>query len=238
MRVRHSAESELTPVTCARSIDYHVPRAACSVAPVWHLQKQLMVYLNRIYTKSGDAGETGLGDGSRVHKTDARIVAYGTIDELNSSIGVAIALGQLEETLRAQLVFIQNDLFDLGADLCVPESDTPPEYPPLRVVEGQVTRLEQWIDQYTASLSPLTSFILPGGTPAAALLHQSRTICRRSEVEVLRLVKGEQVNTQVAIYLNRLSDLLFVMARSANDGGRADVLWTPGSGRSDPTSNE
>ncbi|WP_437226630.1 cob(I)yrinic acid a,c-diamide adenosyltransferase [Planctomicrobium sp. SH661] len=190
-----------------------------------------MVYLNRIYTRSGDAGETGLGDGSRVAKTHPRIIAYGTVDELNSSIGVAISLGELPEEMRQQLLKIQNDLFDVGADLCVPESDVPPEYPPLRVTAFQVEQLEKRIDEYTSQLQPLTSFILPGGTRGAALLHQSRTICRRSEIEVLRLVAVEAINHQVAIYLNRLSDLLFVMARSANHNGKNDILWTPGGDR-------
>ncbi len=187
-----------------------------------------MVYLSRIYTKSGDAGETSLGNGDRVPKTHPRIVAYGCVDELNSSIGIVVALGNLTTERTAQLQGIQNDLFDVGADLCVPESDQPLEYVPLRVTVDQVTRLERWIDQATDILEPLKSFILPGGTPAAALLHQSRTICRRAEIEVLRLVAIEQVNPQVVIYLNRLSDLLFVLARLENDQGRADVLWKPG----------
>ncbi|WP_437187657.1 cob(I)yrinic acid a,c-diamide adenosyltransferase [Planctomicrobium sp. SH668] len=190
-----------------------------------------MVYLNRIYTRSGDAGETGLGDGSRVPKTHSRIGAYGTVDELNSSIGVAIAMGSLPEEMQQRLTIIQNDLFDVGADLCVPESDVPPEYPPLRVVESQVSQLERWIDSHTDSLQPLTSFILPGGTAGAALLHVSRTICRRAEIAVLALMQQEKVNEQTMIYLNRLSDLLFVMARSANDEGRADILWKPGNSR-------
>lgn len=190
-----------------------------------------MVYLSRIYTKSGDTGETSLGNGERVPKTHARISAYGTVDELNSSLGVVIALGQLSPLRCDQLRRIQNDLFDLGADLCVPESDQPLEYTPLRVTPEQVEQLERWIDADTAELQPLTSFILPGGTAAAALLHQSRTICRRSEIDVLKLVKLEQVNPQVVIYLNRLSDLLFVMARMENDGGKSDILWVPGANR-------
>ncbi len=191
-----------------------------------------MVYLSRIYTKSGDGGETSLGNGDRVPKTHARIVAYGCVDELNSSLGVVLALGSVTDERRAQLLRIQNDLFDLGADLCVPESLEPLEYEPLRMTESQVTRLEQEIDAATAQLQPLTSFILPGGTPAAALLHVSRTICRRAEIETLKLTAEAQVNPQVVIYLNRLSDLLFVLARLENDLGRADILWTPGAQRS------
>jgi len=196
-----------------------------------------MVYLNRIYTRSGDAGETGLGNGTRVPKTHPRVVAYGMVDELNSAVGVALVLGNFPELRQQQLQWIQNDLFDVGADLCVPESDQPPEFPPLRVSAEQVATLEQWIDDHTSRLEPLHSFILPGGSPGAALLHQARTICRRSEIAVLELVAMERVNEQVAIYLNRLSDLLFVMARSANDEGRADVLWVPGSGRQRPGMN-
>jgi cob(I)alamin adenosyltransferase len=189
-----------------------------------------MVYLNRIYTKSGDGGETGLGDGSRVPKTHPRIVAYGCVDELNSVLGLA-QTAELPGEISRQLRHVQNDLFDLGADLCVPESDTPPEYPPLRMTASQVETLERWIDEATARLKPLTSFILPGGTPAAAHLHHARTVCRRTEIEVLRFVATDRVNPQVAIYLNRLSDLLFVLARLANDEGRGDVQWTPGKNR-------
>lgn len=189
-----------------------------------------MVYLNRIYTKSGDRGETSLGDGQRVPKTHPRIGAYGGVDELNSVLGVAVASG-LSAQLAAQLTHIQNDLFDLGADLCVPESDSPPEYPLLRITESQVAQLERWIDAATDQLEPLTSFILPGGSPAAAHLHLARTVCRRVEIGVLELAARERVNSQAVIYLNRLSDLLFVLARLANDGGRADVLWTPGKHR-------
>jgi cob(I)alamin adenosyltransferase len=189
-----------------------------------------MVYLNRIYTKSGDAGETSLGDGQRVPKTHPRIGAYGGVDELNSVLGVAIAAGLAVE-MRAMLTHIQNDLFDLGADLCVPESDTPAEFPPLRVTEPQVAQLERWIDGATERLEPLTSFILPGGSVAAAHLHLARTVCRRVEIGVLELVACERVNPRAVIYLNRLSDLLLVLARLANDGGKGDVLWTPGKHR-------
>jgi cob(I)alamin adenosyltransferase len=185
-----------------------------------------MVYLNRIYTKSGDDGQTSLGNGTRVDKTDRRIVAYGGIDELNSFIGLAIAAGVGEKT-AAWLRHIQNDLFDLGADLCVPESDSSASTP-LRATAEQVLALERWIDEITESLSPLTSFVLPGGTLAAAHLHVARAVCRRVEIGVLELAARESINPHVAIYLNRLSDLLFVLARHGNDGGRADVLWVPG----------
>lgn len=190
-----------------------------------------MVYLNKIYTKSGDGGETSLGDGTRVPKSHPRISAYGGVDELNSCLGVVIALGQPEDGLRKLLQSIQNDLFDVGADLCVPESDEPLTYEPLRVTAVQVERVENWIDTANEKLSPLNSFILPGGTPLAALLHQARTICRRAEIGVQRLADQEQVNPQALIYLNRLSDLLFVLARQANDQGRGDVLWIPGESR-------
>jgi cob(I)alamin adenosyltransferase len=185
-----------------------------------------MVYLDRIYTKSGDEGKTSLGDGRRVPKTDLRIVAYGGVDELNSVIGIAVASG-VPQTIATRLTHIQNDLFDLGADLCVPE--TPAAGPErLRVNAAQVTTLENWIDEATAQLAPLKSFVLPGGALPSAHLHQARTVCRRVEIGVLRLAEVEPINPQTLIYLNRLSDLLFVWARLCNDGGKNDVLWTPG----------
>ncbi len=189
-----------------------------------------MVYLNCIYTKTGDSGETSLGDGRRVPKTDQRIVAYGTVDELNSVLGCVLAVGPSAEIVR-MLTLIQNDLFDVGADLCVPETDEPPAYTPLRMTVEQVTQLERWIDSATERLQPLTSFILPAGSVASANLHVARTVCRRAEIEVLRLTQVERVNPQVQIYLNRLSDLLFVVARLANDDGKSDVLWVPGANR-------
>jgi cob(I)alamin adenosyltransferase len=192
-----------------------------------------MVYLNRIYTKTGDSGETSLGDGRRVKKTDLRIAAYGGVDELNAVIGLTVASG-LNSELTAMLRHIQNDLFDLGADLCVPEPEIPPQHPPLRVTSDQVDQLECWIDAQNERLSPLTSFILPGGSLAAAHLHLARTVCRRVEIDVLELAARDQINSHVVIYLNRLSDLLFVLSRVANQDGRDDVLWVPGRNRRGP----
>ena len=189
-----------------------------------------MVYLNRIYTKSGDAGETGLGDGTRVPKTHVRISAYGGVDELNSVIGVALTT-EMPDDLRRQLTLIQNDLFDLGADLCVPETDKDLGYEPLRISAQQVTTLEHWIDAHNDKLKPLTSFILPGGTPAAAHLHVARTVCRRVEIAVQRLAESELLNPQATIYLNRLSDLLFVVAQVCNNHGADNIMWIPGKNR-------
>lgn len=190
-----------------------------------------MVYLNRIYTKSGDRGETSLGTGRRVMKTSPRIRAYGTVDELNATLALVLSSPGLLEELKPLLIHIQNDLFDLGADLCVPHADPDAPAVCLRVVPEQVAQLEQWIDQWNEPLAPLTSFILPGGTPSAGTLHLARTVCRRAEIEVLELSALEEVNSQVTIYLNRLSDLLFVLSRVANDHGRNDVLWVPGASR-------
>jgi len=191
-----------------------------------------MVYLNRIYTKSGDAGETALGNGARVSKTHPRILAYGGTDELNSLLGVALT-DDLPRQTAEWLRHVQNDLFDLGADLCVPETDPPPEHEPLRVTARQIETLEGWIDSVSERLEPLESFILPGGTRAAAHLHHARAVCRRVETQVLRLVEAESINPNVAVYLNRLSDLLFVLARLCNNAGADDVLWKPGMGRGD-----
>lgn len=190
-----------------------------------------MVYLNRIYTKTGDAGETSLGDGQRVPKTAARIVAYGCVDELNSNIGCLLASAGTAD-FNPILLHIQNDLFDVGADLCVSESDQPLSHEPLRITVEQVAQLEKWIDSANEKLQPLKSFILPGGSVAAAQLHVARTVCRRCEIEVLRLSEKERINPQIQIYLNRLSDLLFVLARCANDNGTRDILWKPGANRS------
>lgn len=186
-----------------------------------------MVKLDRIYTKGGDAGETSLGDGSRRAKDDIRVAAFGEVDELNAALGLAVR--GAPEGWAAKLQGLQNDLFDLGADLCVPEAPESTRSR-LRVTEAQVEALEQWIDAANADLPPLTSFILPGGTELAARLHLTRTICRRAERALVSLMRVEQVNPACLRYLNRLSDLLFVLARSANLGS-GDILWTPGGGR-------
>jgi cob(I)alamin adenosyltransferase len=191
---------------------------------------RVAVHLTRIYTKTGDEGTTALGDMSRVRKTDPRLVAYADVDETNSAIGVALALGALPEEVAGLLRSVQNDLFDLGADLCVPVVPDP-EYPPLRVTDAQVERLERACDDFNARLSKLDSFVLPGGTPGAALLHQARTVVRRAERSTWALVEADPDRTALvpARYLNRLSDLLFILARIANRGG--DVMWTPGANR-------
>ncbi len=190
-----------------------------------------MVVLNKIYTKTGDAGETALGDGSRVAKHAPRVTAYGTVDELNATLGLARL--HAGEELEAMLSTIQNDLFDLGADLCTPgmERDPEREYTPLRIVAAQVERLEREIDDMNARLEPLRSFILPGGSPLAAHLHLCRTVARRAERHVVDLATMEDVNPDAVRYLNRLSDWLFVAGRIANDDGRSDVLWVPGATR-------
>ncbi|MDZ4054852.1 MAG: cob(I)yrinic acid a,c-diamide adenosyltransferase [Phenylobacterium sp.] len=190
-----------------------------------------MVVLNRIYTRTGDAGLTRLANGAEVSKTDLRVEAYGSVDETNACLGLVRLHTAEDALLHAMLERIQNDLFDLGADLATPP--TPGEDPDrvLRVTEGQVTRLEQEIDQINADLSPLTSFVLPGGTPAAAALHQARTVCRRAERAAVSLAQAAQVADPALKYLNRLSDLLFVAARRANAQGALDVLWRPGATR-------
>lgn len=186
-----------------------------------------MVRLTRIYTKTGDAGQTHLGDMSRVEKTDPRLVAYADVDETNSVLGVALALGTPGPELADLLRSIQNDLFDVGADLCNPIAPDP-EYPPLRITAAYTERLEAACDQYNERVPKLTSFILPGGTAVAALLHQARVVARRAERSVWALlaVDADRTNTETARYLNRLSDLLFILARTANPGG--DILWEPG----------
>ena len=175
------------------------------------------IHLTRIYTKTGDAGTTSVGDGSRVAKTDPR----------NAAIGVALALGQLPDDLRTVLTAVQNDLFDVGADLCNPVTPDP-KYPPLRITDGYITRLEGWCDEFNEHLTPLNSFILPGGTPGAALLHVARTVARRAERSAWALVEAEseRTNLPALTYLNRLSDLLFIACRVANPAG--DVTWVPG----------
>ena len=190
----------------------------------------MAVHLTRSYTKTGDGGTTALGDGSRVAKTDPRIAAYADTDECNAAIGVALALGGLPDDIRAVLTTIQNDLFDVGADLSTPIAPAP-KYPPLRVTDVYVSRLERWCDEFNARLGKLDSFILPGGTPGAALLHVARTIARRAERSgwALHEADPDRTNPLALTYLNRLSDLLFILGRVANPGG--DVLWRPGGER-------
>ncbi len=187
----------------------------------------MTVRLTRIYTKTGDAGQTHLGDMSRVAKTDPRLVAYADVDETNSVLGLAVALGAPSPAVADLLRSVQNDLFDVGADLSTPVTEQP-AHPPLRITAGYTERLEAACDEANAQLSPLTSFILPGGTPLAALLHQARTVARRAERSVWALLETDpdRTNPETARYLNRLSDLLFILSRTANPDG--DVLWQPG----------
>lgn len=190
-----------------------------------------MVVLSKIYTKTGDAGETALGNGDRVAKHSLRVTAYGTVDEANATVGLA----RLHSTgaMDTQLGYIQNDLFDLGADLCRPDmaKDAEAEYPPLRMSGAQVARLEAEIDAMNEALEPLRSFVLPGGSALAAQLHLCRTVTRRAERLAVELAGFEDVNADAVKYLNRLSDWFFVASRIANDGGAGDVLWVPGANR-------
>ncbi|MGQ0627781.1 MAG: cob(I)yrinic acid a,c-diamide adenosyltransferase [Phycisphaerales bacterium] len=197
-----------------------------------------MVRLSRIYTKTGDAGETGLGDGRRVAKDDARVEAYGSVDEANAAIGLAViaARGSRRKPCKVMadlLLLVQNDLFDVGADLCCPATKDEKPGDRLRVTAAQVDAIERAIDEANERLHTLNSFVLPGGTELAAALHLARTTTRRAERRVVTLARHEKgrVNEQAIIYLNRLSDLLFVLGRVANDDGRADVLWKPGGTR-------
>lgn len=187
----------------------------------------MAVHLTRIYTRTGDAGQTRLGNNEVAAKTDPRIQAYADTDECNAAIGVALALGALPEDLVQVLRAIQNDLFDVGADLCNPLMEEPP-YPPLRITAAYVERLEGWCDKYNDELPALNSFILPGGTPGAALLHVARTVARRAERSTWSLLEADSERTSdlPAKYLNRLSDLLFILSRTANPAG--DVKWVPG----------
>jgi cob(I)alamin adenosyltransferase len=182
------------------------------------------VRLTKIYTRGGDRGETSLGDGSRVSKLDPRVVAYGAVDELNSQLGLALALSDLDEELRSPLTQIQNELFDLGADLSVPFAAGDGR---LRVTQGQVDELERLCDLHNAKLPELKSFVLPGGSEAAARLHVARAMCRRAELAALAAGKQIAIDPLVVVYLNRLSDLLFILARAANVGGD-EPLWRPG----------
>ncbi len=193
-----------------------------------------MVVLNKIYTKTGDDGTTALGTGERRLKFDLRVEAYGTVDETNATIGMVRRHTKEDlANLDAMLMRIQNDLFDLGADLATPEGDEKPEYEPLRIVESQVERVESDIDTLNKSLDPLRSFVLPGGSAAAAPLHLSRTIARRAERLIVHLAEtpGEHVNPCCIRYMNRVSDFFFVAARYVNDGGKGDILWVPGENR-------
>jgi cob(I)alamin adenosyltransferase len=198
-----------------------------------------MVRLNVIYTRTGDKGETGLGDGSRRSKSDARVAAMGEVDEANCAIGLAVlAVRNVSDAadlaIEPVLMRIQNDLFDLGADLCVPRQAHEAPGAVLRVAPSQVEALEHAIDALNAKLHPLRSFVLPGGTAAAAALHQARAVCRRAERAMVALaeIEGEEVGEAALAYVNRLSDYLFVAARAANDFGRSDVLWAPGANQS------
>lgn len=186
-----------------------------------------MVYLSRIYTKTGDDGETALGDGRRVGKDDPRVEAYGAVDELNAILGMVLASG-LAPQEHSLVQTIQNNLFDLGADLCLPATEDEKPGQHLRVAAAQVAALESAIDRLNAELKPLTSFVLPGGSAASAWCHLARTVCRRAERRVVTLMRSSPVNPHVLIYLNRLSDLMFVLARACNQQGMGDVLWNPG----------
>jgi cob(I)alamin adenosyltransferase len=196
-----------------------------------------MVNLTRIYTRTGDDGTTGLGDFSRTSKNDPRLIAYADCDEANSAIGVALATGTLEGRLAELLQRVQNDLFDVGSDLCVPLTSTPPQHEPLRVTADYVDRIEAACDEWNAPLPALRSFILPGGSPAAAYLHVARTVTRRAERAVWAALEAHGsssdggVNPLTAKYLNRLSDLLFILGRVANLHAGGDVLWVPGGER-------
>jgi len=194
-------------------------------------RKDKPVVLSRIYTRTGDGGSTALGDGTRVDKNDPRLVAYADVDEANCAIGTALAFGQLDEPVAALLTRIQNEMFDVGADLCNPIT-LDPKYPPIRVDDSYVTDLERACDEYNEDLPTLRSFVLPGGTPGAALLHTARTVVRRAERSAWAALAAhpQTVNPATARYLNRLSDLLFILARQAN-AERGDVLWKPGGER-------
>lgn len=188
-----------------------------------------MVHIDRIYTRSGDKGQTGLGDGERVSKNHPRIIAGGSIDETNSAIGLAIAHGP-EPEISSVLTALQQFLFDLGADICVPKPAEGPDPLQNRISRDHVEKLERLIDHFSAKVGPLTSFVLPGGNLTASALHLARSVCRRAEIDVLCLHATSPVNPSLLISLNRLSDLLFVLARATNNNGLKDVLWQPGQG--------
>lgn len=192
-----------------------------------------MVVLNRIYTKTGDNGTTALSTGERRQKFDLRVSAYGTVDETNACVGIARETAGVNPEIAAMLMRIQNDLFDLGADLATPEGEEKPSWEPLRITAGQVARIEAEIDALNEHLQPLRSFVLPGGSPASAALHLARTVARRAERLIVELstIEGEIVSPEAIQYMNRLSDFLFVASRSVNDNGANDVLWVPGKNR-------
>lgn len=191
-----------------------------------------MIKIDRIYTKGGDKGKTSLGTGERVLKSDMRVEAYGTVDEANAVIGIVRLYTQQDTKIDGMLMRIQNDLFDLGADLCTPEVENP-KYPPLRIVSQQVERLEREIDFLNENLSVLRSFVLPGGSTAAAYLHLARTVVRRAERHMTLLATQEKISPIALQYINRLSDHLFVLSRYVNDQGEKDVLWVPGANRTE-----
>jgi cob(I)alamin adenosyltransferase len=202
--------------------------AEAAAVPIGDSMRRVgMVTLSRIYTRTGDQGQTRLGDNSQVAKTDPRVEAYGCVDELNAVLGMALAGGLAAEHARI-LLRVQNDLFDLGADLCRPLPPSGQEEAGLRVAASQTTRLEKEIDRINDGLGILRSFVLPGGSQASAWLHLGRTVCRRAERRVWALAAQVRINPQALVYLNRLSDLLFVMARAENDKGTGDILWQPG----------
>ena len=190
-----------------------------------------MVVLNKIYTRTGDDGTTGLSNGERRDKFDLRVEAYGTVDEANACIGMALLHMDGDDPLARELRSFQNDLFDLGADLATPHEDRDLGYEPLRITQQQVDRVEQAIDRANAALQPLRSFVLPGGSHASAFLHLARTVTRRAERRMVELSRRERVSDEAIRYANRLSDFLFVASRVANDGGKGDVLWQPGQNR-------
>lgn len=190
-----------------------------------------MVILNKIYTRTGDDGTTGLSTGERRAKFDLRVEAYGAVDETNACLGLVQLHLSPDDPLSVELKAFQNDLFDLGADLSTPQTDADLGYEPLRITDGQVERIERAIDRFNAELTPLRSFVLPGGSAVAAYLHLARTVARRAERRMVELASREQVNQAGIRYMNRLSDFLFVASRVANDGGKGDVLWQPGKTR-------
>lgn len=226
-----SPDNRFPPVTTKRSLTpVSVNSAEDRVSFLGHLLRYgfpMAVHLTRIYTRTGDDGTTGLSDFSRVSKNDARLAAYADCDETNAAIGVAVALGNPREQILKVLRQIQNDLFDAGADLSTPVVENP-EHPPLRISQAYIDRLESWCDEFNEGLPALNSFVLPGGSPLSALLHVARTVARRAERSAWVAIEthGETISVLPAKYLNRLSDLLFILSRAANPDG--DVLWQPG----------